>query len=88
MRVIERVRGHYEVQEVECGKVYKWRPESVVVACECGEELTLSALRTTCDECAVDHGAIVGDMLEARPEGQIEHPWRSLRPYYEPTRGT
>jgi hypothetical protein len=38
VRVIERVRGHYEVQEVECGKVYKWRPESVVVACECGED--------------------------------------------------
>lgn len=88
MRVIERVRGHYEVQDVEMGKIYKWRPESVVVECECGEELTLSALRTTCDECAADHGAIVGEVLEVRPEDKVDHPWRSLRPYYEPTRGT
>ena len=88
MRVIERVRGHYEVQDVEMGKVYRWRPESVMVECECGERPTLTASTTTCPECGSEHVGIVGEVLEARPEDEIEHPWRSLRPYYKPTRGT
>jgi hypothetical protein len=91
-KVIERVQAHYEVLDVEMGKVYRWRPESVVVECECGENPILTASETTCGGCATDHRAIVEEVvLEARPEGDenaIEHPWRSLRPYYVPTRGT
>jgi hypothetical protein len=26
MHVVERVAGHYDVEEVEFGKVYKWVP--------------------------------------------------------------
>jgi hypothetical protein len=33
----ENTEGHYDVQEVEMGEVYTWRPESVVVECDCGE---------------------------------------------------
>jgi hypothetical protein len=33
-KVIERVQAHYEVEDVEMGKVYTWRPQSVVVQCE------------------------------------------------------
>jgi hypothetical protein len=88
VRVIEHVRGHYEVQDVEMGKVYRWRPESVMVECECGERPTLTAAKTTCPKCGSDRVGIVGEVLEARPEDEIEHPWRSLRPYYKPTRGT
>ena len=29
MRVIERIEGHYEAQEVEFGRVYRWTPETV-----------------------------------------------------------
>jgi hypothetical protein len=85
-KVIERVEAHYEVQEVEYGKVYKWCPANVVVECTCGEEPTISALRTTCGECGADHAAFVGDLLDAHPEDKGDHPWRYLQPH-TPTRG-
>ena len=90
-KVIERVYAHYEVQDVPMGKVYRGRPESVVVECECGKNATLIASEATCGGCGTDHRAIAEEVLEARPEGdeeKVEHPWRSLRPYYAPTRGT
>ena len=92
-KIIERAREGYEVEEVAYGKVYAWRPESVVVECECGKNPILTASETTCRGCGTDHRAIVEEVvLEARPEdneNEIEqHPWRSLRPYYAPTRGT
>jgi hypothetical protein len=90
-KILERVEAHYEVQDVEMGKVYRWRPEGVVVECECGKKLTLTASKATCGGCGTDHRAIAEEVLEARPEDdeeEIEHPWRSLRPYYVPTRGT
>ena len=86
-KVIERVEAHYEVQDVEMGKVYRWCPERAVVECTCGEELTLSALKITCGECGADHAAIVEEVLDARPQDKGDHPWRSLQPY-TPTRGT
>jgi hypothetical protein len=85
-KVLECVEAHYEVQEVEMGKVYKWRPANALVECTCGEEPTLSAFRTTCGECGADHAAILGEVLQARPENEIDHPWHSLQPY-TPTRG-
>src|SRR5215204_342076 len=86
-KVIERVEAHYEVQDVEMGKVYRWRPANVLVECTCGEEPSLSAFRTTCGECGADHVAFVGDLLDARTEDKGDHPWRYLQPY-TPTRGT
>ena len=41
--VIECAEGRYEVQDVEFGRVYKWRPERVVVECDCGERTALRA---------------------------------------------
>ena len=93
VKVIERVNAHYEVQDVEMGKVYRWCPESVVVECECGKKLALTASKNACSECETDHRAIVEEALEARPEQEeeqeeeVEHPWRSLHPYYTPIRG-
>jgi hypothetical protein len=89
VKVIERVNAHYEVQHVEMGKVYRWCPESVVVECECGKKLSLTASKNACSECETDHRTIVEEVLEARPaEEEVEHPWRSLRPYYTPIKGT
>ena len=85
------VQGHYEVQDVEMGKIYTWRPESAVVECDCGEELSLTASENAyCGECGADHRAIIEEALEARPEDEegVLHPWRSPCPYYAPTRGT
>ena len=78
--ILERTEGHYDVQEVEFGMVYRWCPESVVVECDCGERLTLTGSVTICRCCGVDHA----DML--REEGEVVghrqlgdkalHPWR------------
>ena len=87
-KVIERVQAHYEVQDVEMGKVYRWQPESIVVECYCGNTLTLTALKNACGKCGADLRATVEEVLEVRPNEEVKHPWRSLRPYYVPTRGT
>ncbi len=90
-KVIECVLPHYMVQDVEIGKVYRWRPQSVVVERECGENQTLSASKQACDECGADHRPVFKEVLEAHPdeeEEEFDHPWRSPRPYYSPTRGT
>jgi hypothetical protein len=85
-RVIEHAKAHYEVLEVELGLVYRWCPESVVIECNCGERLTLTASRTTCGVCGAEHASIAQEVLEVRPEDKGDHPWRSLKPYYTPTR--
>jgi hypothetical protein len=84
-KVIERLEAHYEVEDVEMGKVYRWCPERAVLECTCSEELTLSAFKTTCDDCGEDHAPVVEEVLEARPEDKGDHPWRYLQPY-TPTR--
>ena len=41
VEVTKRAAGHYEVQEVEFGKVYRWRPGGgVVPECCCGPALS------------------------------------------------
>jgi hypothetical protein len=87
-QVIERVKAHYEVEAVEMGTVYRWCPESVVIECECGERATLTASRTSCAECEADHEATTEEVLDVRQEDNVDHPWRSVHPYYAPRRGT
>jgi hypothetical protein len=86
-RIIERVKAHYEVHEVELGIVYRWCPERAVLKCECGEKLSLTAATTACGECGADHANIVEEVVDFRQEDTVDHPWRSLPPYYAPTRG-
>jgi hypothetical protein len=64
MRVIERIEGHYEAQEVEFGRVYRWTPETVVIDCDCRERLLLTGFATTCKGCGAD---------------RTLHPWRYAR---------
>ncbi len=76
-KVIERARAHYDVQEVEYGKVYRWKPESVVIECGCGERLELTASETICDRCGADRTTVVQKELTTRRLGdEILHPWR------------
>ena len=73
----EHTEAHYDVQEVEMGQVYTWRPESVMVECGCGERLILTASTTTCDGCGADHGAAVREELDGGRSGdEAAHPWR------------
>jgi hypothetical protein len=75
--MVERLEGHYEVQEVEFGRVYKWCPERLVVECECGERLTLTSSVTVCCRCGEDHAPVVREELAARRSGdETLHPWR------------
>jgi hypothetical protein len=82
--VIERTEGRYDVQEVEFGRVYKWRPEHVVVECGCSRTLTLTNSETTCD-CGADHATVLREELSAKRFGnEPPHPWRHLH-YSEDT---
>lgn len=77
MQVIECIEGHYEAQDVEFGRVYRWSPDGVMVECDCGERMVLGGFVTTCDGCGADHMAVVRDELGAgRLEDEILHPWR------------
>ena len=87
-KVIEYVEAGYEVEEVQMGKVYRWCPERAVLVCTCKKEITLTATKTTCPECGSDQADIVEEVLEARPEDEIEHSWRSFHPYYTLRWGT
>ncbi len=87
-RIIERVKAHYKVHEMEMGTVYRWCPQSIVLQCHCGAKPTLTTSKTTCSGCGADHAAITAEMLDAHLEDSVVSPWRSVRPYYAPTKGT
>jgi hypothetical protein len=84
-KVIERLEGHYEVQEVPFGQVYRWCPGRLVLECECGEELILnSSMATclaTCHRCGADHTTeVFREELSAGWLGdEALHPWRYAR---------
>ena len=73
--MIERAEGRYEVQDVEFGRVYRWRPEQVVVECECGERTTLTGSETTC-RCGADYTVVFRGESAASLEDEALHPWR------------
>jgi hypothetical protein len=77
VKKIKHTEGCYEVQDVEFGKVYRWRPESLVVECECGERPTLTRSETTCEWCGTDHTVTVGEgSIVGQLDDETLHPWR------------
>lgn len=78
-RIIEDVEAHYESCEVPFGKSYQWHPEHVILECECGERLTLSASSTTTTcRCGAEHAPTVREIQKR--EGQLSD--RTLRPWH------
>ena len=76
MQVIERTEGHYDIQEVQYGTVYRWCSECVVVECDCGERLVLTHSESTYPACGADHASIIREELAARRVGdETIHPW-------------
>lgn len=77
-QVVEHLQGHYEVQEVPFGVVYKWCPEYLDIHCGCGKRTILTRTRTGCSGCGADHEALVGKRGTVRPVQADEtcHPWR------------
>lgn len=75
---IERTEGHYEVQKVDFGRVYRWCPGRVNVECECGERLAFTASSTAiCPRCGANHAATIQEELTAgQLQDQALHPWR------------
>ena len=84
-KVIERIEGRYETQEVPFGIVYKWTPECLVVECICSKRSVhkkadlLGASVTTC-ECGEDDRArlrekLLTELLDEAYEAN-HHPWR------------
>ena len=77
-KVIERARARYHVEDVEYGKVYRWKPESILVECGCGEKTNLTHSETACEECGAEHTRLVReDLSDRQPQGDEDvHPWR------------
>jgi hypothetical protein len=77
-QIIEHVEAHYETREVPFGKVYEWRPAHVILECDCGEKLTLTAnsTMTTCG-CGAEVGGFVQDLKEREGHlpDKLTHPW-------------
>ena len=84
-KIIERVAEHYETQELEFGRTYRWCPECVVLECtKCAKQMTLTRtelIDTMPDcECGLDHTArvreeMVLELLDEDYEAH-HHPWR------------
>jgi hypothetical protein len=85
VKIIERVEGRYEVQDVEFGKVYKWRPESVVIECDCEQRFTTEGnmVASSCPRCGAEHTAGVARELEGKPLLAEEEAYRCVRREYE-----
>src|SRR5215208_1645481 len=76
-KVIERIEGCYEAQEVPFGVVYQWHPGYLLIECGCGERLTLTCFISTCTECGADHASVIQEELAGQcSEEEALHPWR------------
>ena len=84
MQVIQRVAEHYDTQEIEFGRIYRWCPECVVVECDCGERMTLRRLdiiiasKLTCEECGAKVSPRIREevVIELLDEDDAAiHPW-------------
>jgi hypothetical protein len=89
IEVIERLAEHYEAEDVEYGRVYKWCPECVVVRCACGKRAThkradvIGLVAPAC-ECGKDEmpsitQELVPQLLDEEYE-TLHHPWRYWHP--------
>ena len=83
MRIVEQTEGHYEIQEVQFGKVYRWRPESVTIECE---ECKTRSIHThsslissviSC-ECGKDDTTRIREevVIQVLEDDKALHPWR------------
>jgi hypothetical protein len=73
--MIDHVEGHYETQSISYGQAYIWCPECVVVECDCGETVILTALETVC-RCGIDHEVLVREIMDFGSQRyETLHPW-------------
>ena len=83
VRILECVGEHYEVQDAQGARVYRWCPTAVSLECECGQRPTLTLSTSTCFRCGADHMDFIKEVLGIGIEEDEGHsPWRSLRAYF------
>jgi hypothetical protein len=80
LQVVECTAGHYEAQDVEFGKVYKWVPGNVLVECDCGQLFSAEGTTAACPKCNADHRGVVGE-LEDKLLTEEESYYRTHREY-------
>jgi hypothetical protein len=77
-RIIENIKAHYETHEVPFGRGYEWHPGHIIVECDCGERVSLTATSTTSTcRCGTDHSALIREIQKHKgslPDKSI-HPW-------------
>ena len=76
--IVERIRGHYDVQEVDFGRVYRWRPERIVAECACGaKSVLIASSAATCERCGADLASTIrAEPSAGEPDAETLHPWR------------
>ena len=83
VRILECVGEHYEVQDAQGARVYRWCPAAVSLECECGQRPTLTLSTTTCFRCGADHMDFIKEVLGIGiEEDEGNSPWASLRSYF------
>jgi hypothetical protein len=82
--VIDHVEGHYETNSMSYGQAFVWCPECVVVECECGETVIVTASESMC-RCGIDHEVLVREtMAFGSQQYETLHPWeREYREWLE-----
>ncbi|TCJ19795.1 hypothetical protein E0L93_02205 [Rubrobacter taiwanensis] len=73
VRILERIEGRYEVYRVPHGTVYRWRPGSVVIECDCGERRVFTGSAEPC-RCGADYGEVFRELAELSVRGRAVHP--------------
>jgi len=82
-QIKERIEGHYEVEEVPYGRVYKWTPGYALVECEeCGQLTIVDAVATACPKCGADYTTVARG-LGGKPLEEDEAYYLERRGYEE-----
>jgi hypothetical protein len=83
LQIVERTAGHYEVQDVEWGKVFMWVPGNTLIECDCGQSFTAEgATAASCPRCDADHTGVASRGLGGKPLAE-EEAYRPTRREYE-----
>jgi hypothetical protein len=75
-KIIERVGGYYEDQEVPFGVVYRWHPGYLLLECGCGARQAFTCFAASCSKCDADYTSVVREELAGHClDDEALHPW-------------
>jgi hypothetical protein len=80
LQIVECTAGHYEAQDVEFGRVYRWMPANALVECDCGQLFSVEESMAACPRCEVDYTGVVRG-LEDKPLTKEEAYYPTHREY-------